>query len=865
MNDIVQNKTKDVDFDTEKLKRTKILKTLKNKVGYFNVLNIATFGTEKPKACVQTACRGYRSEEFPSGIDVDIAQYISSMIPVERGVQWSLKECFYGDESKGRKPIKEFIEEIDKYEGLKEIILSIEGLVNKRGIHASGVYIFNDGFMSHTAMMRAPSGVEITQYDMGDCDYQGCLKYDFLTTEASDKIRKCLDLLMENGFVEDKGSLRENYNAYLHPDVLDYDNSEMWEALGHNEIIDAFQMNTPVGQDALRKIKPTNLIELAHVNSLMRLAGQQGKISPIDKYVAFRDNIELWYKELAYYNLSQKDCIAISKYLKQYFGVAATQEDVMRIVMDEDICGMSLKEANKIRKAIAKKKASMIDEIKVMVFERAANTNIANYVWNEVIVPQLGYSFSICHTTPYSIICIQEMNLYHFYPHVFWNTACLTASAAIAADEEEEEDTVVATYAEMEFIVDDEVEEEEDTSSKKKNSSTNYDKIAVAIGEIQSKGIKVSLPNINKSVAEFTPDVETNSILYGLKGITNVSDDTINQIIENRPFTSFEDFKERIKVTKTVMINLIKAGCFDTLNSNRIELMALYVKEISGPKSTLNLRNFQGLVNVGLIPDELEDCKYAFTMNKFLKANKDEDNYIITEELFPYFENSYGVDQLKINANNQTVIDQKVWDKMFYKPIMDKARVYIKNNLEELLEQYNFILFKQEWDKYCSGTVSKWEMDSVSFYFGEHELANVNYDKYGLSHFSELQEHPEPVKFFKHYPIYNVHQIAGTVLGKNKIKNTITLLDSDGSVVLIKFRKEYFNLFDKQISEKQADGTKKVIEKSWFKRGNKLIIGGYRRENDFIPKTYSSTPFRTLYNIVDIADDELIVRDERVV
>lgn len=856
-------KSVDVDFDTEKLKRNKIIKTLKNKVGYFNVLNIATFGTEKPKACVQTACRGYRSEEFPDGIDVDIAQYISSMIPVERGFQWSIHECFYGDEAKGRKPIKEFIEEIEKYEGLKDIIFSIEGLVNKRGVHASGVYIFNNGFMDYTAMMKAPSGVEITQYDMGDCDYQGCLKYDFLTTEASDKIRKCLDLLIEYKFIEDKGILRENYNSYLHPDVLDYENKEMWAALGHNEIIDAFQMNTPVGQDALRKIKPTNLVELAHVNSLMRLAGQLGKISPIDKYVAFRDNIELWYEEMNKYSLSKKDVEVLSKYLKQYYGVAATQEDVMKIVMDEEICNMSLKEANKIRKAIAKKKASMIDEIKEMVFSKATSFSIANYVWSEVITPQLGYSFSICHTTPYSIICIQEMNLYHFFPHVFWNTACLTASAAIAVDNEEDnEDTCIPMYNEIEFIIDE--DEEEETIEKKKSSSTKYDKIAVAIGEIQNKGITVALPNINKSVAEFTPDVETNSILYGLKGITNVSDDTINQIVENRPFSSFEDFKNKVKVTKTVMINLIKAGCFDCFNSNRIEVMALYILEISNPKKTLNLRNFQGLCNENLIPEELDDCKYAFTMNKFLKKNKDETNYIISEELFPYFENCYGSDSLFTNENNQTVINQKVWDKEYYQPIMDKARAYIKNNLNELLYQYNFILFQKEWENYCSGTISKWEMDSVSFYFNGHELEEIKYENYGLSHFSELQENPEPIRFFKHYPIYNIYQIAGTVLSKNKNKSTITLLDADGSVVTIKFRKEYFNLYDKQISEKQPDGTKKVIEKSWFKRGNKIIVAGYRRENDFVPKTYSSTPFRTLYNIISIKDGKMVVRDERV-
>ena len=200
-----------------------------------------------------------------------------------------------------------------------------------------------------------------------------------------------------------------------------------------------------------------------------------------------------------------------------------------------------------------------------------------------------------------------------------------------------------------------------------------------------------------------------------------------------------------------------------------------------------------------------------------------------------------------------------------YEIIMDEARNYIKANLNELLLKFNLILFDEQWEKYCLGSLSKWEMDSVSFYFSPHELSTISYEKYGLSHFSDLSSNPEPIKYYKHYPIYDIYQIAGTVLGKNKIKSTITLLDSDGSIISIKFRKEYFNFYDKQISEIQPDGTKKVIEKSWFKRGNKIIVSGYRRDNDFVPKTYSGTPFKMLYHIIEINNNnELILQNERI-
>ena len=83
-------------------------------------------------------------------------------------------------------------------------------------------------------------------------------------------------------------------------------------------------------------------------------------------------------------------------------------------------------------------------------------------------------------------------------------------------------------------------------------------------------------------------------------------------------------------------------------------------------------------------------------------------------------------------------------------------------------------------------------------------------------------------------------------------------------VVTVKFRKEYFALFDKQLSKKRPDGTKKVVEKSWFNCGNMLIIKGIRRGDDFIPKKYSTTEGHQLYKIQEINENgDIIVTNER--
>lgn len=134
---------------------------------------VATFGTETSKSAIQTACRGYRSEDYPDGIDVDTAKYLSSLIPVERGFVWSINDVINGNKDKGRKPVTTFIREIEKYPGLIDIILGIEGLIKSRGSHASGVILFDEDPYKVGAFMRAPSGDITTQYDLHDAEYTG--------------------------------------------------------------------------------------------------------------------------------------------------------------------------------------------------------------------------------------------------------------------------------------------------------------------------------------------------------------------------------------------------------------------------------------------------------------------------------------------------------------------------------------------------------------------------------------------------------------------------------------------------------------------------------------------------------------------
>ena len=241
--------------------------------------------------------------------------------------------------------------------------------------------------------MRAPNGTWITAYNMVDSDFCGSLKFDALTVSALDKLHQTVDLLIENGFIEDKGSIKANYDAYIHPDILDYKSEKMWEMLGNNDLIDAFQFDTAQGLQAARKIKPKSLKELAIANSLMRLMSD-GDEQPMDEYVKHKENINSWYEEMQKYNLKDDEVKILETHLLQDYGVSAEQESVMEMTMDEHISGFNVKEANGLRKAIAKKKPKLLEETKELFYKKGqelgTRKELLDYVWNVQFKRQFG-------------------------------------------------------------------------------------------------------------------------------------------------------------------------------------------------------------------------------------------------------------------------------------------------------------------------------------------------------------------------------------------------------------------------------------------------------------------------------------------
>lgn len=394
----------DIDIDLCPSKRPLILQKIKEERGanFSNEIDelsrknlgctlIATFGTEGAKSAVLTACRGYRSEDFPDGIDVDTGQYLSSLIPSERGFLWPLKDVVNGNKDKDRKPVAPFITEINQYPGLLDIAMAIEGIINKRSSHASGVILFDEDPYEFGCFMKTPKGEIITQWDLHMDEACGMTKYDFLVTEVQDKIAETIRLLQKYNKIDSKLTLREVYNKYLHPEVLPLDKKEIWKALQDGSVLNIFQFDSDVGSQAAKKIKPESILEMSDANGLMRLmTAEKGAETPMEKYIRFKNNLNLWYQEMDRAGLTQQEQKTLEPYFKQSYGVPPSQEQLMRMLMDENICGFTLKEANAARKVVGKKQMAKIPELHQQVLDKATSAALGQYVWERGIGPQMG-------------------------------------------------------------------------------------------------------------------------------------------------------------------------------------------------------------------------------------------------------------------------------------------------------------------------------------------------------------------------------------------------------------------------------------------------------------------------------------------
>lgn len=392
---------------------------------------------------------------------------------------------------------------------------------------------------------------------------------------------------------------------------------------------------------------------------------------------------------------------------------------------------------------------------------------------------------------------------------------------------------------------------------------------------MKQSGIEVSPPSINQSETDFTPIEDTDSILFGLSGIAGINQDIANQIIQNRPYTSFKQFYEANSfkgtlVTPSKFIQLIKSGCFDEFEPNRIRVMKQYILYSTPQKSELTIANLDQAISIGCkIPKTLLSPyrfkKYVVSSNFFYSNHpkfKSKKIYWLDGRATKYFRTNMEA-ALEENVdyfyeNDMLLIVDKSIEKLF-KPTTDELKQYI--NTPEFIKEFNTRMMRAKFNEALPNQdPNHWSMESCSFYSHNHELACVDRDKYNIDYFDELS--PEPKFETKHWgkrewKQYELAQIMGVVLDRNDNHHSLTILDANNNVVQVKLNAEQYAFYKQQISIPDGKGSKIVVDPSWLKRGQALILTGYRTgENEFRIKSYKSSIYNHKIQKIESIDKD---------
>ena len=772
----------DYDFDTESAKRDDIIRIMQEKYGKDNVLSFCTFSTEGAKSIIDTTCRGL-------GIDKDVGNNLKGLIPVIRGKAHTIEQMFFGDDEEDIKPSKPFIDEVAKYPHLREGLLKNAKLIKGRSQHASGVVITKKPYWEHNALMKTKKGIRVTQFDAHDSEECSAVKVDFLTVNFLDRMRTCFDILLEEGKIEWKGDLRTTWNSVFHPKVLDIKSPSIYEPLYKLTMSNAFQFTSAIGMNALTKLKASEFRDVYNGNSLMRLQEVEGR-NPLNRYVEFKNEPQLWENEMVEYGLTEEERRVMHELFDEDNGVMSSQEKLMLSSMV--LCGYTVAEANSLRKSISKKDEEKQKKEKDKLFKTAKSNGrsekLMQYYWDYQVSFSLGYAFSIPHTICYSYVLMQGLNMFVKYGKVYWQLANLTIDAGLVGEKEK---------------------------------NTNYDKLVAAIGKLDNV-----LPcDINKSEMDFK--VEGDKIRYGFRPVAGLDKDTYSIIEECKPYSSFDDFLEKMyntgKLKEKKIIVLIKTGCFDCFNKDRHQLMINFVEKVIPVKKSLSI------VQLPTLREYVQGFEYELKLYDFKNKIMGKTKVPMTKEI----QNEFIVDyskNVKYTINDKgLVIDEKDFKK-FFDQKMTPLKEYLKS--EEMCKLFARLKRRELWKEQCLGNTSSWEMEVYYGYFGKHELeiAPIN-DYFVLENFSEMGEVPPVEKYnrrkrpdgtYTQVPVYKKTRIAGTVIAKDNIRHYVTLLTTDG-VVNVKFSKDGYARYT----------AKYTNDKSWFERGTILVVVGYRLGLDF--------------------------------
>ncbi len=489
----------DIDVDFADDKREEVITYVKEKYGENSVAQIITFNRLSSKQVIRDVARVLK-------IPIPQVDNITKWIPSKFGRVFTIDQALeeVSELSWLKKSDDPTIQELLKYARI------LEGMNRNASKHAAGVVI-TPGDVSDFVPLATygDEGVIVTQFNGKDLEDAGLLKMDFLGLDTLSIIRDTIDLVKQNRGIE------------IDIDEIPTDDKRTYELFGRGQTTAVFQFESAPMREYLKKLKPSSITDLAAMNALYR----PGPMDFIDDFIARKHG----KKKMTYLHP------VLETILKETYGIIVYQEQVIQIA--NKVAGMSLAEADLLRRAMGKKDLKAMQEQRQKFVAGAEKNSISKKIAEEVfeaIDKFANYGFNKSHAVAYSIVAYQTAYLKTHYLEEF-----LAANLT--------------------------------------NKYDNTDKVTILLEDCRKLGVKVTPPDINHPTVYFK--VVKGEIIFGMSAIKNVGIQAVQAIHTahqnlGRDFKSIYDFCSHIDtriVNKRALEGLVLAGAFDSCGGSRAQ------------------------------------------------------------------------------------------------------------------------------------------------------------------------------------------------------------------------------------------------------------------------------------------------------
>ncbi len=574
----------DIDIDFDEDGRENVLKYVVNKYGKDKVAHIITFGTMGAKMAIRDVARVQK-------LPLPDADRLAKLIPERPGI--SLAEAFaeIPELAKEKESSNKLISQTLKYAEV------LEGSVRQTGVHACGIIIGKDSLDNYIPLSTAKdTELYVTQYEGNHVESVGLLKMDFLGLKTLSIIKDAIE------------NIRKTTGIEINIDNIPLDDLKTFEMFSNGETTGIFQFESTGMKRYLRDLKPNRFEDLIAMNALYR----PGPMEYIPKFIKRKHGIE----KIDY------PIPVMEKYLDDTYGITVYQEQVM--LLSQELAGFTKGEADSLRKAMGKKKKSLMDEMKALFMEGCQKKGFEeatiNKIWSDWEA-FAQYAFNKSHSTCYALVAFQTGYLKANYPAEYM--------AAVLS-----------------------------------RNISDIKKITIFMDETKRMGIDVLGPDINESNVKFTVNKDGN-IRFGLGAIKGVGESAVLQLIEEREkngiYKDIYDLAERVNLNSLNKKNLeamAVAGAFDCFRgilraqyfaldnkgSSFIESLIRYGNNVKSLKNSTQQSLFGQTGGFDMIKPEPGPCP---DWPKLEKLNRE-------KEVIGIYLSSHPLDDFKLEINTFT-------------------------------------------------------------------------------------------------------------------------------------------------------------------------------------------------------------------